>query len=119
MIQQVLLSRYGVMVGLIEGLAVVTIGFTAFLVHERKRQLALVLVALGCVIAMIATWAIWINPINTEVNSWAATSVPDHWQVARDSWHRFHTIRLGLAALGFAAFAWAALQSNRIYRRGS
>lgn len=111
-VQQVLLRRYGAVIGWVEGLAVVAVGFVAFLVRVNKRLLALSLAALICTVAMIAVWAIWIEPINAAVNSWSPTSLPDHWQHARDSWHRLHAIRSAQSVLAFGLFIWAALDGT-------
>lgn len=111
-IQQVLLRRYGLGVGLVEGGTVVAVAITAFSVRHEPRQLHLTVVTLVCLLAMIAIWAIAINPINAQINSWSAATVPENWRDARDSWHRLHAMRFGLAAIAFAAFGWSAVGTS-------
>ena len=109
MVQQVLISRYGIGVGLVESLAVLSLGVAAFLAREMRPRFLLTLAALGCVLAMIAIWAIWINPINQTVNSWSASTVPADWPTTRDLWHRLHALRLLLAAVALGVFTWGTL----------
>jgi hypothetical protein len=88
------------------------VGFVAFLVRTKLRQLSLTLLSLLCLIAMVLIWVIWINPINTAVDSWSVGSIPQNWQNVRDSWHQFHAIRFALATLAFGTFAGAAIMQK-------
>lgn len=113
-IHQVLLSQYGVGIGWIEGLAAIVIGFVAFLLRCAPRQFALTLIACLCLVAMILIWAIWINPINTTVNSWSTASIPADWQSIRSAWHQLHATRFALAVIAFGTFLWASLVRKKV-----
>ena len=112
-IHQVLLSRYGLGVGLVESLALVATAAMSFLVRHEAQRFRLTVVAGACVLVMIVIWAVWINPINAQVNAWSVTTIPDDWGEARDSWHRLHTVRFALAAIAFVALSWATVQFDQ------
>jgi hypothetical protein len=102
-VQQVLFRNYGVAVGTIEAAALLLTLLLVFRVRTMPIALSLAAVACACVGAMIAVWAVWINPINKTVNSWTADSMPPNWPEFRDRWHRLHEIRLALALIGLSA----------------
>ena len=108
-VQQILLRNYGAALGTIEAGAFASTLVMAFLVRTRPAGFALTAIACVCVAAMIAVWAVWINPINKAVNSWTADSMPSNWSEFRDRWHRLHTLRAGLALAGLSALIVAGV----------
>jgi hypothetical protein len=103
-IQQVLISNFGVVMGLIEGGAFLATLIVVFLV-----ALFFTLVGLVCIAAMILVWAAFINPINQTVNTWTEQSLPPNWMHSRDRWASLHALRTVLAVIGLSALILAVL----------
>jgi hypothetical protein len=95
-VQQTLFKTYGVTVGALETLAL--LATAAWWAIDRAPLVGLAALADA---AMIGVWAIWINPINQQVNRWQPDKLPVDWARLRDRWEMLHTIRavLSLAAL--------------------
>ena len=85
----------------------------AYLTRRRSKVFALNLVAATAVGAMIAVWAIWINPVNQLVNGWTPATLPVDWSAYRDRWHLLHAIRLTLASVGLSALILGLLADDR------
>jgi hypothetical protein len=96
-VQQTLFKTYGLVVGALETLALLATAALWALDHSLLIGVAVIADA-----AMIAIWAVWINPINQQVNRWRADAMPVDWARLRDRWELLHTIRaiLSLVALG-------------------
>jgi hypothetical protein len=96
-VQQTLFKTYGVVVGALETLAL--LATAAWWAMDRAPLVGLAALADA---AMIGVWALWINPINQQVNRWQPDTLPVDWARLRDRWEMLHTIRavLSLAALG-------------------
>ena len=109
-VHQILLRNYGAAVGGVESAALVSTLIMTILVRTRLAVFALTVIASACIAAMISVWAVWINPINKAVNSWAADSMPPNWAEFRDRWHRLHAIRAGLAFAGLSTLILAVLR---------
>ena len=108
-VQQVLLRNYGLAVGALEATALVFALALAVLVRARSSLLYLAGGAATSLALMIVIWAVWINPINKTVNSWAGESLPPDWPEFRDRWHTLHAVRLILGLLGLSALIALAL----------
>src|SRR2546426_1024507 len=96
--------------GAIEAGAFVSMLLMTNLVRTRPAVFALTATGCACAAAMIAVWAVWINPINKTITSWTADPVPSNWSEFRDKWHRLHAIRAGFAFVGLSALILAALR---------
>jgi hypothetical protein len=96
-VQQTLFKTYGVAVGALETLAL--LATAAWWAIDRAPLVGLAALADA---AMIGVWALWINPINQQVNRWQPDTLPVDWARLRDRWEMLHTIRavLSLTALG-------------------
>jgi hypothetical protein len=108
-VQQALFRNYGVVVGALEAAALVFALVLALGVRARPLLLSLASGTAACVALMIAVWAVWINPINETINSWAAGSMPPNWTEFRDRWHTLHAVRFVLGMLGLGASSALAL----------
>ena len=97
-VQQKLFKTYGVAVGMLETLALLTTAAWWLLDHAWLVGLASL-----ADLAMIAVWAIWINPINHRVNSWRIGALPTDWARLRDRWETLHTIRAILSLVAFCS----------------
>ena len=108
-VQQVLIRNYGPVVGGLELTAFVAALAWAIVRWDQPVVRMLALIASACLAAMVAVWAVWINPINRTVNSWTPESIPSEWPDFRERWHMLHTIRLALSAIAFSAAIAASL----------
>jgi hypothetical protein len=108
-VQQVLIRNYGPVVGGLELAALVATLAMGIVGWNQATVRTLAILASACLLAMVMIWAVWINPINKTVNSWTPESIPSEWTRFRDRWHALHTIRLLLAATGFAAVIRSSL----------
>jgi hypothetical protein len=97
-VQQRLFKTYGAAVGVLETFALLTTAGWWVLDHGWLVGFAALADA-----AMIAVWAIWINPINKQVNSWHIGAVPMDWVRLRDRWEMLHTIRAILSLVTLCA----------------
>jgi hypothetical protein len=97
-VQQKLFKTYGVAVGTLETLALLTTATWWLVDHAWLIGLATLADA-----AMIAIWAIWIYPINQRVNSWRTSALPEDWAQLRDRWETLHTIRAILSLVAFCS----------------
>lgn len=102
-VQQVLISRYGRDLGQVEVGAVLMLGVALTFVWNDLLQTVLIGFALASVVAMLLVWAIWLNPINKQVNTWTPTTLPEGWERIRTRWANLHLIRLFLALIGFGS----------------
>src|ERR1700716_3890735 len=66
-VQQVLIRNYGPVVGGLELTAFVAAFVWAILGWNQPVVRMLALIASACLLAMVAIWAVWINPINRTV----------------------------------------------------
>lgn len=64
------------------------------------------------VIAIVITIMIEV-PINNQVVTWTASSVPADWQLIRDRWQFFNVVRVIVSLLSFVLFAMAILNPFR------
>jgi hypothetical protein len=108
-LHQVFLSNYGVTMGALECVGLLLLVATAYMVRRDRRALALTTVAAIAVAAMIAVWAVFIQPLNVQVNTWTETTLPADWAVLRDKWQILQLARAALALVAFAAFVDSSL----------
>lgn len=58
----------------------------------------------GSFILMIITLLITVIvevPIDNQINTWTAGTIPDHWTALREKWDTFHTLRTFTSILSF------------------
>lgn len=53
------------------------------------------------VVALLITLLVEV-PLDNQFAKWTATTLPDNWQVLRDRWEWFHTLRSWVAVAGLA-----------------
>lgn len=94
---------YRVKLGFIEIPSFVSAALATVLTRRHQKVFCLTLVGLICMVLMWAIWAIFIQPINQQIDGWTVTNAPSNWADFRYQWHVYHLIRLGIAAIGMAA----------------
>ena len=61
------------------------------------------------VITLIITVAVEV-PIDNQIKTWTATTIPANWESLRERWDVFHTIRTFTAIASVCFFAWGVLK---------
>ena len=108
-VQNTLYRGWGKKVGAIEiGALLSTLG-VSFLTQGRNTTFDLCVAASLCLLGMLFVWAVFINPINTQVQSASSDAIPADWASLRERWHRFHAIRAILAVAALSALILAVL----------
>lgn len=72
--------------------ALLVLVMAAFARNDR-RQFALLIAALGCLVIAGLTTRFLNQPINAVVITWSAHSPPTNWAELRDAWWRWHIVR--------------------------
>lgn len=67
------------------------------------------------VIALIITLAVEV-PIDNQISTWTAATIPADWQHIRDRWEKYHTLRTFLT-LGSVVLFITAILNRRRYKR--
>lgn len=111
-VQQHLYGGYAVSGAVSETLGLLATLALACLVRHRRGHFVLVSVAALCYVGMLAVFALGNNPINADIASWTASTVPANWSQTRDAWQTFHAISAMLAGVAFCALLVVALQGH-------
>jgi hypothetical protein len=98
--QQHLYGGYALSGGITETLGLLASAVLALLLARAGRRVDALLAALTafCFVGMLLTFALGNNPLNVEIASWTATTLPPNWRQARDAWQAFHLLSAVLAA---------------------
>ena len=89
---------------------VVTTLVAALLPRSDAMHTLLLYVATGLVIAAGLITKLLNMPVNAVVMRWSPDEPPAEWTSLRDSWWRWHILRLTAGALGFGVLVVAALR---------
>jgi len=81
----------------------------AFLARSRPAALALYLIAIVGIVAGGVVTRFFNQPINADVISWTAQTLPSNWEEIRDDWWRWHQVRVAVTIAGFMALIAGAL----------
>ena len=84
----------------------------AFLSRDDKSHLTLLLAAAGLFIASGIITRLLSMPINATVLTWSAQAPPADWGQLRDTWWRWHMMRLGAGLLGLCLLILAVLRPH-------
>lgn len=108
-VQQVLLRDFGPILGVVEGGALLSTLGVLFMLRGSRLVFWLTLTGFLCLALMILIWALWINPLNAQIETWTAETLPLRWHELRDDWAFFHRVRAFCAAIGLGALLVALL----------
>jgi hypothetical protein len=100
---------YRVKLAFIEIPSIASATAATVLIRNHRKAFWLTLIGAACMVLMWAIWAIWIQPINQQIDGWAATTAPSNWVDIRYQWHFYHLIRLVIASLGMTALTLSLL----------
>lgn len=90
---------------LLPGLALASIILTAGLAWLARGKGAILWLYIGALLLMVAGGVVtrlFNQPINAEVMSWTAGSLPANWSDLRATWWNWHLLRTGFSVCGFA-----------------
>ena len=89
--------------------------FSAWLLRE-KNSVAFYLSSLACLAVIIALLIALIVevPIDNQIRTWTATTMPSDWTMIRARWERFHTARTFVSLGSLASFIVAVLISKKL-----
>lgn len=88
---------------LLPAMAAASLLLTALLAFRARRRgtvLGLYLAALAVLVAAGLITRFANQPINAEIMRWSASSMPADWMDIRDTWWRWHLIRVGASVAG-------------------
>jgi hypothetical protein len=103
-LQQTLYRNYRNTIGMAEVVATFLIGVLAWLDWKDGRGV-LSLIALACLLGMIAIFVFGLNAINQSIAAWTTEALPADWMKTRDRWHLLHAIRAVLAVVALTALS--------------
>ena len=113
------LLNYQPRLGPVEIGTFVSVLFVVVLAWRRPWAFLAAVVGLCCIVAMWGVWAVFIEPINVQIDGQTVASIPANWEALRDRWHAFHLVRLALAAVGMSALTLSAFAGTEGAGRGS
>jgi hypothetical protein len=79
------------------------------MIRNHRRAFWLALIGAICMVSTLVIWAVWIQPINQQIDGWAATTAPINWADIRYQWHLYHLLRLVVASIGMIALTLSLL----------
>ena len=92
------------------------LGLLILLVRARKNKKVYFYCILASFLlfltALIITVAIEV-PIDNQIKTWTAATVPGNWEAIRDRWETFHTTRTFVALAGITCFLIAMMNSGK------
>jgi len=89
--------------------------FSAWLLRE-KNSVAFYLSSLAClavIIALLITLIVEV-PIDNQIRTWTATTIPSDWTMIRARWECFHAARTFVSLGSLASFIVAVLISKKL-----
>ena len=99
---------YRVKLGFIEIPSFVSAALATILTR-RSKAFWLTLIGVVCMVLMWVVWAIFIQPINQQIDGWTSANALSNWTDIRYQWHFYHLIRLGIAVIGMVALTLSLL----------
>jgi len=91
------------------------VGLMVLLIMAGRQRNAYFYYLLGAMLLFIAALLITIGievPIDNQLKTWTAETVPPSWQSIRAKWELFHTMRTFISLAGVGAFFAALLNKN-------
>lgn len=91
---------YRVKLAFIEIPSVIAAVASTVLLRNHRKASWLTLVGTVSIVLMEFIRAIFIQPINQQIDGWTVTNFPNNWTDICYQWHLYHLIRLGIASVG-------------------
>lgn len=100
---------YRVKLAFIEIPSIISATAAMILIRSHRKAFWLTFTGATCMVLMWVIWAVFIQPINHQIDSWTPTTAPTNWTDIRYQWHFYHLIRLFIAAVGMIALTLSLL----------
>ena len=100
---------YRVKLAFIEIPSIISATAATILIRNRRKAFWLTLIGATCMVLMWLIWAVFIQPINQQIDVWTPITAPSNWTDIRYQWHFYHLIRLFIAAVGMVALTLSLL----------
>jgi Domain of unknown function (DUF1772) len=100
---------YRVKLAFIEIPSIISAVAATVLLRNHRKAFWLNLIGAVSIVLMWAIWAIFIQPINQQIDGWTVTNFPRNWSDIRYQWHFYHLIRLVIALIGMVALTLSLL----------
>jgi hypothetical protein len=94
--------RYDVLLGVIEGGALIALVIALLNVPSGSTEIWLVGLAALCVALMIGVWVAWLRPLNMTIAGWQQDAPPDDWARHHARWSMLHRLRILIAITALA-----------------
>jgi hypothetical protein len=80
------------------------------LVRRRRPAFAFTLMALIALLLSTAAWWLFVYPVNRELLTWTADTLPQNWMDFRDQWEYTNAARAGLMFVALGALVVSVLR---------
>lgn len=110
LVHKILMGYYGPVLAVVEVGALLTTGWIAWELRQRREAKLPQIVAVTCLLAMVLIWGVFISPINLRIETWSPDSLPPDWDLYRDRWTLWQVLRALLAFAAMAALVYSALR---------
>ncbi len=104
-------SLHILMVSLVIIVTIVTL-ISAFLQRKNKTVFITLLFAAAFFASCIFISRLGNLPIQNEMLSWNANSLPDNWTILRDKWWSFHIMRTVAELIALVLVVWTSVQKS-------
>ncbi|MDQ3142140.1 MAG: DUF1772 domain-containing protein [Bacteroidota bacterium] len=104
-------SLHMLMVSLVIIATIVTL-ISAFLQRKNKTVFIILLFAAAFFASCIFISRLGNLPIQNEMLSWNANSLPDNWTIMRDKWWSFHIMRTVAELIALVLVVWTSVQKS-------
>lgn len=96
------MRRYGLLLGTIEGGALVALLIALFRMPPGSAEMWLIGLAALCVAGMMGVWAAWLRPLDITISKWLPEALPPDWSHHHARRSTFHRVRVTLAIIALA-----------------
>jgi hypothetical protein len=107
--QNLLRSLNALMIFLVVTATLVTI-VSAILHRKNKRDFITLFIAAGFFIGCILITRFGNAPIQNNMLTWSAHSLPGNWMIVRDEWWRFHIMRTITELIALCLIVWTSIK---------
>ncbi len=107
--QNLIRSLNALMIFLVVTATLTTI-VSSILQRKNKRTFITLLIAAGFFIACILITRFGNAPIQNNMLTWNASSLPANWMVLRDDWWRFHIMRTITELIALCLIVWTSIK---------
>ena len=96
----------------IEVAALLTTLVLVFVVRRRQPAFTLTLVAFAALALSTAAWWLFIYPVNRELLTWTAETLPQNWMEFRNQWEYTHSARGVLMFIALVLLVYSVIHET-------